>query len=112
MSRSGHRLGALLLAALATSAGAAELEVFAPVVDVQPLGPALTALEACPARPAASAGLTAMLAWDLGVSCTIERRPAAGASGYRVFYRWDDRVYSRVMATAPGATVPLKVRLD
>ena len=32
--------------------------------------------------------------------------------GYRVFYRWDDRVYSQIMAAAPGATIVLSVQLD
>lgn len=91
---------------------AAELEVRAPVVDVQPLGPKLTTHVRCPAQPSPGAGLVETLAWDLGVSCTTEQRSAGDPAGYRVFYRWDDRVYSRVMANRPGETIPLRVRLD
>jgi hypothetical protein len=37
---------------------------------------------------------------------------AAPVTGYRVYYRWDGRVYSQVMRERPGPTVPLRVRLD
>ena len=42
----------------------------------------------------------------------IELIESSTVTGYRVFYRWDDRVYSQVMASTPGATIPLKVRID
>ena len=56
--------------------------------------------------------LAQTLAWDLGMNCREEVLDSGAITGYRVFYRWDDRVYSQVMASAPGATIPLTVRLD
>ena len=91
---------------------AAELSVRAPVVDVQPIREPPSAVEYCADRPADGAGLSAILAWDLGHSCRIERVPSSNITGYRVFYRWDDRVYSQVMASPPGDTVALTIRLD
>lgn len=99
----------------ATAAG--ELSVQAPVVNVEPLkGPSRT-VEYCDDKPADDdsgqrPGLTRILAWDLGLNCRTERIGSTEITGYRVFYRWDDRVYSQVMASAPGATIGLTVRLD
>ncbi len=93
-------------------AAAAEMRVRAPVVDVEPLRAPVTEVQRCGDKPNAQATLSALLAWDLGLDCRIERLESSAVTGYRVFYRWDDRVYSRVMANAPGATVPLKIRLD
>jgi hypothetical protein len=56
--------------------------------------------------------LAQTLAWDLGLNCREEVLDSGAITGYRVFYRWDDRVYSQVMASAPGATIPLKIRID
>ena len=109
----------LAAAVLATSlllagnpARAAELSVRAPVVDVQPIMEASAVVEYCAEKPANAAGLSAILAWDLGLTCRTERVPSDNITGYRVFYRWDDRVYSQVMKSAPGDTVALTIRLD
>jgi len=105
----------LLTAALAipaTAAFAGSLTVQAPVVDVQPVTEPAREVQRCDAKPDESRGLAATLAWDLGLNCRTERIESGRVTGYRVFYRWDDRVYSRIMASSPGDTVPLSVRLD
>ena len=99
----------LFLAACLTSQ-AGELRVEAPVVNVETIAGPERLVEACPEKPAA--GLTATLRWDLGISCTTRRVASEQISGYRVFYRWDNRVYSQVMDHNPGSSVPLRVSLD
>lgn len=100
-----------VLAVLATPAIAADMQVAGEVIDVVPLGGTATAGPApgCqPPRPRDNAGLAELLAWDLRLTCPR----ASPAAGYRVFYRWDGRTYSMVMQDPPGATVPLRVRID
>ena len=63
--------------------------------------------DAKPATAASSSGLVDMLRWDL---CRDVIQPEP--SGYRVYYRWDDRTYSRVMPKRPGPTVPILVRFE
>lgn len=103
----------LLLTALLTAgtALAGELKVQAPVVDVEPIKAPATSVEYCDDKPEGGS-LAQTLAWDLGLNCRVERIESTAVTGYRVFYRWDDRVYSQVMAAAPGTTIPLTVRLD
>ena len=107
---------AALISMLLLCAGAetlaAELSVRAPVVDVQPVLEPAEEVEYCAERPANGAGLAAFLAWDLGLTCHTERISSGTITGYRVFYRWDDRVYSQMMTSEPGDTVPLTIRLD
>ena len=93
------------------AAQAGELRVNAPVVDVEPITGPVREVEYCDDKPT-DAALSALLAWDLGLNCRVERIESQEVTGYRVFYRWDDRVYSQIMASAPGATVPLKVRIE
>ncbi len=96
---------------LSSTAAAGELSVRAPVVEVEPIrGPAQT-VEHCDDKPV-NGSLSQTLAWDLGLNCRVETIESAAVTGYRVFYRWDDRVYSQVMAAAPGPTIGLTIRLD
>lgn len=109
---SAARLAVLsvLLGAQCSPVFAAEMRAEAQVVEVVALGGDAAAQPACqPAKPATDVGLTALLAWDLRVDC-----PASppSASKYRVYYRWDGRTYSRDMPEPPGATIPLRVRLN
>jgi hypothetical protein len=92
------------------NAHAGELRVEAPVVNIEAIAGPERLVEDCPEKPAA--GLTATLRWDLGISCTTKRIASEKISGYRVFYRWDNRVYSQVMDHNPGTTIPLSVSLD
>ena len=100
----------LLLMLISAQAGAGEILVDAPVVNVETMTGPDRIVQVCPEKPAD--GLTETLRWDLGVSCTSERIPATEISGYRVFYRWDNRVYSQVMDRRPGKTIALSVSLD
>ena len=103
---------AVLMAILgAGTAMAGELRVQAPVVDVEPISAPPTRIEHCDDKPL-NGGLAQTLAWDLGLNCREELLESGAITGYRVFYRWDDRVYSQVMAAAPGDTIPLKIRID
>jgi len=92
----------------AAAAAAAELRGEAPVVDVVPLSGSAGGRDCHPPRPQ-DGGLAELLAWDLRLDCTGAAPPV---TGYRVFYRWDGHTYSRVMARPPGATVPVRVRVN
>ncbi len=96
----------------ALTANANELQVRAPVVTVEPLTDPPMEVEHCHGQPQSDAGLADLLAWDLGLNCTTELVESATVRGYRVFYRWDDRVYSQIMSSVPGDTIPLTIRLD
>ena len=98
-----------LLAAPASQAN--ELQVRADVVEVVPVREPAMEIEHCEAGPG-DLDLAAVLAWDLGENCRTEVVESPGVSGYQVFYRWDNRVYSQMMDTRPGSTIPLNVRLD
>ena len=101
----------LLTLVAAAGAAAGELRVQAPVVDVEPISAPPTRIEHCDDKPL-NGSLAQTMAWDLGLNCREEVLQSGAITGYRVFYRWDDRVYSQVMAAAPGATIPLKIRID
>jgi len=101
-------VAAVLLCAGALPAAAGELRGEATVVNVVPLTGGTGARDCQPPRPHGG-GLTELLAWDLRVDCSAA---APAVSGYRVFYRWDGHTYSRVMAQPPGATVPVRVRVN
>jgi uncharacterized protein YcfJ len=102
--------GGLFMLSMSAQAVAGEFQVDAPVVNVETLTGPDRIVQVCPEKPAG--GLAETLRWDLGVSCTSKRIPTTEISGYRVFYRWDNRVYSHVMDRRPGATIPLTVSLD
>ncbi len=113
LQRHGVRYAvALTLLTAVAPAFAGSLTVQAPVVDVQPVTEPSREVQRCDGKPGQGSGLAATLAWDLGLNCRTERIESGRVTGYRVFYRWDDRVYSRVMAQSPGDTIPLSVRLD
>ena len=114
-SRTAVLSAALLLAPglmlTSTQALAGELRVQAPVVDVEAISAPPMRVEHCDDKPV-NASLSRIMAWDLGLGCRTELVSSDAITGYRVFYRWDDRVYSQVMTSRPGATIPLKVRID
>ena len=102
------RLGAVIFALLISSAGYAEQRVVqANVVEVVPL---TQVSHTCglpkPTEPIGIAGLVALLEWDLQPAC------AATITGYRVYYTWDDRTYSRISKTRPDATLPILLTVD
>jgi len=101
---------ALLSVAAITQANAAELTVQAEVINVEPVTAAATQIEECPDKP--QGGLATTLRWDLGLTCTTRRVASDRIEGYRVFYRWDDRVHSRIMATPPGDHISLSLKIN
>lgn len=103
-------IAAMLGVSLSGAASAAELRVQAPVINVEPIRAPALLIEECPEKP--PRGLAATLRWDLGLSCTTRTVPSDRIDGYRVFYRWDDRVHSQVMATRPGETVSLTLKIN
>ena len=103
-------LAVTVFALVAMTATAGEFRVQAPVIQVEVLPEPDREVEQCGAKP--SSGLGATLAWDLGMHCEVQLVPSTQIRGYRVFYEWDNRTYSQVMAEYPGATIPLKVRVD
>ncbi len=110
-----HGFAVAILAALLSMAPAGharELRVNAPVVNVESLTGGATQVEECPAKPAGPNDLMAQLRWDLGYACTTHLVESDTVTGYRVFYEWDNRVYSRVMSNYPGSTIALRIRLD
>lgn len=109
--RTALALGTVIAFLAGAEVSAGELRVQAPVVEVEPISAPPTRIEHCDDKPM-NGTLAQTLAWDLGLNCREEVLKSGAITGYRVFYRWDDRVYSRVMAAAPGATIPLKVRID
>ena len=100
----------LLLLMISAQASAGELTIEAPVVNVETMTGPDRIVQVCPEKP--DNGLAETLRWDLGASCTSKRIPATEISGYRVFYRWDNRVYSQVMDSRPGKTIALSISLD
>ena len=89
-----------------------ELQVRAPVINVEALKEPATEIEYCDGHPGEAAGLIDLLSWDLGLGCERELVESTSISGYRVSYRWDDRVYSQILDRDPGSSIALKVRLD
>jgi len=56
--------------------------------------------------------LVELLHWDLGTGhCSVEETIET-ITGYRVYYRWDDRVFSHVVAERPGNYIPVRVEVN
>ena len=99
---------------LAATAQAAEFAAHADVVSVEPIvrhHSATRRADACLEAPTRDRGLTALLQWDLATgSCRqIDRRETV--DGFRVTYRWNGRLYTQVLASDPGPTLPVAVRV-
>lgn len=116
MWRAGIRTGVLLLLVLCgvhTYAG--EMLVQGKVVRVEPINARSQVVEYAgdcePAKPSSDSDLVALLGWDLRVGCRATSRDVDAVEGYRVFYRWDDRVYNTVMTDRPADTIPLRVNV-
>lgn len=95
---------------LSSYAFAAEIHVQAPVVNVEPITGPGEEIEECPPKP--DNGLAATLGWDLGLTCTTRTIESDRVDAYRVFYRWDDRVYSQVMQDRPGSSIALTLKIN
>jgi hypothetical protein len=104
-----------MLMFLSASSAAREMQVEGDVVRVIPLTASSVVVErsgdCAPVKPIGQADLAALLAWDLRADCHTQRRKVEVQDGYRVYYRWDERVYSVVMTERPGPTIPLRVNV-
>ena len=105
----------LLLGLAAASAMADSFLVDAPVLEVTPLTRAERVSERVgdcdPARPPADAGLALLLAWDLRADCRTVWTTREHVEGYRVRYRVDGRVYTRVLDHDPGDHLPVRLTI-
>lgn len=105
----------LLLGLAASSASADSFLVEAPVLDVTPLTRAERVSERVgdcdPVHPGADAGLATLLAWDLRAHCRTVWTTREQVEGYRVRYRIDDRVYTRVLDHDPGDHLPVRLTI-
>ena len=56
--------------------------------------------------------LVELLHWDLGTGhCSVEETTET-ITGYRVYYQWDDQVFSHVVAERPGHYIPVRVEVN
>jgi hypothetical protein len=56
--------------------------------------------------------LMAVLRWDLSMSHCIETVADEKITGYRVFYEWDEQLFSQVTHEIPGQTIPVHIKVD
>lgn len=107
-------LFSLLLMIGAVPAGAGEMLVQGEVVRVVPIhgqSQVVDHLGECNGEKPSSGDLAALLAWDLRAGCRTVTRSVDVVEGYRVYYRWDGRLYKTVMAEPPTDTIPLRVHV-
>ena len=106
---------ATLCAGHALADGPSQVVVEGTVVQTQPVWATRRVEEhvgdCAPERPATDASLLALLRWDLKADCRTEWREEEYVDGWRVWYAWEDEVYSRVMDERPGETVQLRLTL-
>ena len=56
--------------------------------------------------------LIELLNWDLGTGHCEEIERTETITGYRVFYKWDNQMFSQVLTNAPGDTIPIRVDVN
>jgi hypothetical protein len=56
--------------------------------------------------------LIELLNWDLGTGHCEQIERTETITGYRVFYKWDNQMFSQVLPDAPGDTIPIRVDLN
>ena len=100
----------------ASPAEAGELHVQGVVVNVEPITTThqvtVPKSDCTVARPGPGASLSDWLEWDLDAACSNRVRQVQTVQAYRVYYEWDDRVYTRVMRERPGPTIPIQVNVE
>lgn len=113
-----HIFLSLSLCALASiTHGLQAQEYFAEarVLNVEPLTRLVntrSVTQACKDSKPARAGLSDLLHWDLGTGPCAKYSQDVAIVAYRVSYEWNDKVYTQRMDQAPGAFVPVKVRVS
>ncbi len=66
----------------------------------------------CVAAKPRSTDLIVLLHWDLGTGYCASHKQEERITGYRVFYRWDDHIFSQVMAQQPAGRIPVRVQIE
>jgi len=56
--------------------------------------------------------LIELLNWDLGTGHCEQIERTETITGYRVFYQWDNQMFSQVLSEAPGDTIQVHVDLN
>lgn len=107
-------IGVLLAGAANAEEGAEQTVVWADVLNVQPITRTVTQTpetDRCRSpKPSRSAGLAALLAWDLAPACrptTVEHIEA-----YEVTYRWGEHRFTDRRLEPPGARIPLRLSFE
>jgi uncharacterized protein YcfJ len=67
--------------------------------------------DACLSKPETDNLLT-LLHWDLGTGNCIVEETTETITGYRVYYQWQDQVFSQMMAERPGTYIPVRVEIN
>lgn len=94
---------------------AAEFYARAPVVSVEPIrevGHQRHLAQACLEGKPQTDSLVELLDWDLGTRHCEMFETSETIIAYRVFYRWDDKVFSQELPDHPGETIPVRVVLN
>ena len=68
--------------------------------------------EACLRGKPQTDNLIEQLNWDLGTGHCEQIERSETITGYRVFYQWDNQMFSQVLSEAPGDTIPVHVDLN
>ncbi len=56
--------------------------------------------------------LVELLHWDLGTGhCSVEETTEI-ITGDRVYYQWDNQVFSHVVAERPGSQIPVRIEVN
>jgi hypothetical protein len=90
---------------------AAEFVGRADVTRVEPMHELQTTRRCRLQRPQTD-DLLELLNWDLCRGQYLETNSDYRLKGYRVFYEWDGREFSRVMAQRPRQTIAVRIRLN
>ena len=56
--------------------------------------------------------LVELLHWDLGTGHCSVTQTTETITGYRVYYQWDDQVFSHVVAERPGSYIPIRIEVN
>jgi uncharacterized protein YcfJ len=112
----GYQLAWLCcLAAVAGTASGVEFLADADVLAVEPIMRYQTVTrraDHCITRPHRTAGLMALLTWDLAAGECSHREQTEIIEGYRVTYQWNGRRYHQTLAERPGTTLPVTIRVQ
>ena len=70
------------------------------------------AIPGCLTKKPETTQLMELLQWDLGTVNCVKTTTEETITGYQVFYRWDNQLFSQVTQELPGQTIPVHIRID